>query len=72
MSRAVRPVSYTHLVRTFEAAAYLRRAGAESSDVKRLFQSSFDQYMERQKLISSARDCGQGVIFAITGEERCV
>ena len=56
-------------VRTFEAAAYLRRAGAESSDVKRLFQSSFDQYMERQKLISSARDCGQGVIFAITGEE---
>ncbi len=46
-------------------AAQVRR----SSDVKRLFQSSFDQYMERQKMISSARDCGQGVIFAITGEE---
>ena len=56
-------------VRTFEAAAYLRRAGAEAGDVKRLFQSSFTQYMERQKLISSARDCGQGVIFAITDEE---
>lgn len=56
-------------VRTFEAAAYLRRAGAEASDVKHLFQSSFAQYMERQKLISSARDCGQGVIFAITDEE---
>ena len=56
-------------VRTFEAAAYLRRAGAEAGDVKRLFQSSFMQYMERQKLISSARDCGQGVIFAVTGEE---
>lgn len=56
-------------VRTFEAAAYLRRAGAEAGDVKRLFQSSFTQYMERQKLISSARDCGQGVIFAITAEE---
>ncbi|MDO4270021.1 MAG: DHH family phosphoesterase [Eubacteriales bacterium] len=56
-------------VRTFEAAAYLRRAGAEASDVKRLFQSSFDQYMERQKIISSARNCGQGVIFALTGEE---
>ena len=28
-------------VRTFEAAAYLRRAGAEAGDVKRLFQSSF-------------------------------
>lgn len=56
-------------VRTFEAAAYLRRAGAEAGDVKRLFQSSFTQYMERQKLISSARDCGQGVIFALTAEE---
>ena len=56
-------------VRTFEAAAYLRRAGAEASDVKHLFQYTFSQYMERQKLISSARDCGQGVIFAITGEE---
>ena len=56
-------------VRTFEAAAYLRRAGAEVSDVKRFFQSSFDQYMERQKLISSARDCGEGVILAVSGEE---
>ncbi|MDO5141449.1 MAG: DHH family phosphoesterase [Eubacteriales bacterium] len=56
-------------VRTFEAAAYLRRAGAEASAVKRLFQSSFDQYMERQKLISSAQDCGRGVIFALTAEE---
>ena len=56
-------------VRTFEAAAYLRRAGAEASAVKRLFQSSFNQYMERQKLISSARDCGEGVIFAVTEEE---
>ena len=56
-------------VRTFEAAAYLRRAGAEVSDVKRLFQSSFDQYMERQKIISSARNWGQGVIFALTDQE---
>ena len=55
-------------VRTFEAAAYLRRAGAEVSDVKKLFQSSFGQYMERQKLISSARDCGRGVILAVTDE----
>ena len=56
-------------VRTFEAAAYLRRAGAEVSDVKHLFQSTFDQYMERQKLISSAQDCGQGVILAVSAEE---
>lgn len=55
-------------VRTFEAAAYLRRAGAEVIDVKRLFQSSFDQYMERQKVISSARPCGGGIILAVTSE----
>lgn len=56
-------------VRTFEAAAYLRRVGAEVSEVKRLFQSSFTQYMEKQKLISAAHDCGQGVILAVSGEQ---
>lgn len=55
-------------VRTFEAAAYLRRAGADVSDVKQLFQSSFDQYMERQKVISAARSCGGGIILAVADE----
>lgn len=55
-------------VRTFEAAAYLKRAGAEMVAVKKLFQSTFDEYMTCQKVISTARDCGGGVILAITDE----
>lgn len=54
--------------RTFEAAAYLRRAGAEVATVKQLFQSSFSQYMERQKVITKARDCGEGIILAVAEE----
>ena len=56
-------------VRTFEAAAYLKRAGAEMVSVKKLFQSTFQEYMRRQKIISSAHDCGGGVILAISEEE---
>lgn len=56
-------------VRTFEAAAYLKRAGAEMVEVKKLFQSTFHEYMMCQRIISSARDCGGGVILAISGEE---
>lgn len=56
-------------VRTFEAAAYLKRAGAEMVEVKRLFQSTFSQYMLCQRIISCARDCGGGVILAVTEEE---
>ncbi len=41
-------------VRTFEAAAYLRRLGAETTDVRKLFSSSLDAYQQRSKLVASA------------------
>lgn len=56
-------------VRTFEAAAYLKRAGAEMVSVKKLFQSSLEEYMQCQRVISSAKDCGGGIILAISEEE---
>lgn len=56
-------------VRTFEAAAYLKRAGAEVTGVKRLFQATFDQYMARQHLIAGATNCGGGIILSVTDEE---
>lgn len=56
-------------VRTFEAAAYLKRAGAEMVSVKKLFQSTLDEYILCQKVISSAKDCGGGIILAISDEE---
>lgn len=36
-------------VRTFEAAAYLRRMGADTVEVKRLFASTMQAYQERCK-----------------------
>lgn len=47
-------------VRTFEAAAYLRRMGAQTAEVKRLFAVSMDEYRYRTQLVSAAEvhdDC---------------
>ncbi len=41
-------------VRTFEAAAYLRKNGADTIRVKGLFSSSFEAYKRKSHLISSA------------------
>ena len=41
-------------VRTFEAAAYLRRLGAETSDVRKYFNTSLSDYQQRIKLMASA------------------
>lgn len=47
-------------VRTFEAAAYLKRKGADITAVKRLFSGSLEDYSNRAKLVASAalyHDC---------------
>ena len=41
--------------RTFEAAAFLRRAGADTVDVKKLFQNDLDTTVSRYQIIQSAR-----------------
>jgi c-di-AMP phosphodiesterase-like protein len=41
-------------VRTFEAAAYLRRLGADTVEVRRLFASTMDSYQKRASLVSNA------------------
>lgn len=56
-------------VRTFEAAAYLKRAGADMGEVMKLFQCSFDEYVARQRIIAGAKDCGDGIILAVTQEQ---
>jgi len=40
-------------VRTFEASAYLKRIGADTVEVKKMFQSDFDLYQLRHKLASN-------------------
>ena len=41
-------------VRTFEAAAFLRRMGAQPEEVKKLFSSSMEEYAARAALVESA------------------
>ncbi len=52
-------------VRTFEAAAYLKRAGADMTAVKRLFQNSFDEYMQRERVIACAQSYPGGIVVAL-------
>ena len=41
--------------RTFEAAAFLRRAGADTVDVKKLFQNDLDATVNRYQIVQAAR-----------------
>lgn len=41
-------------VRTFEASAYLRRLGARTDEVKRMFASSIEDYLSRSHLVGEA------------------
>lgn len=54
--------------RTFEAAAYLRRRGADTIEVKRFFSGSLQTYIEKSQLVSSARLYGDCAI-SIAPEE---
>lgn len=51
-------------VRTFEAAAYLRRMGAQTPAVKKLFNSSFEEYAYKAELVTDAEIyLGCAVVF---------
>lgn len=41
-------------VRTFEAAAFLRKMGADTIEVRKLFASSMENYQQRSRLVASA------------------
>lgn len=42
-------------VRTFEAAAYLRRIGADTIAVRKLFANTMDSYQRRSRIVSAAQ-----------------
>ena len=50
--------------RTFEAAAYLRQLGADTTDVKQLFQNDFQDTMAKYQIIKSARLYRQEIAIA--------
>ena len=60
--------------RTFDAAAYLRRSGADTTDVKRLLQSDFDTTMAKYAIIKDARIYRPGIAIAYSdgGENRII
>ncbi len=50
--------------RTFEAAAYLRRAGGDTAEVKKLFQADLDDTIARYDIIRNARTCHGNIAVA--------
>lgn len=52
--------------RTFEAAAYLRRAGADTAEVRRLFQTDLQGALARYDIVRRARMYRDGVSIAVT------
>ncbi len=53
-------------VRTFEAAAWLKRAGADTSRVKRFFQTDILAFQAKAKAVADAEYTAQGIAFATT------
>jgi c-di-AMP phosphodiesterase-like protein len=50
--------------RTFESAAFLRRKGADTVKVKKMFNSTIEEYRGRSELVSSAQLYGRCAIAA--------
>jgi len=55
-------------VRTFEAAAFLRRLGADTIDIKKLFSYDFETYLKRAEIIKSAK-INNGIAIAVCPPE---
>lgn len=54
--------------RTFEAAAFLRYQGVDPVDIKRLFQSGFDETVKRYRVIESAKLYREDIAVACAEE----
>ena len=50
--------------RTFAAAAYLRQFGADTVEVKKLFQNDYEDTITKHKIIAAARMHKQGIAIA--------
>ncbi|MFS8500468.1 MAG: DHH family phosphoesterase [Caldicoprobacter sp.] len=51
-------------VRTFEAASYLRRAGADPASVRHLFQDDLETFLSRAEVVKNAQIIAPGVALA--------
>ena len=55
-------------VRTFEAASWLRRSGADNANVKNYFKISLEFFQKKSAIVSSAEILPNGVAVAYTKE----
>ena len=53
-------------VRTFEAASWLKRGGADTTEVKRFFQINQEDFMTKANAIASAEFTESGIAYATT------
>ena len=51
--------------RTFEAAAWLKRAGADTAEVKKMFQSSIEDFKIRSRAVASAEITDDGIATSV-------
>lgn len=51
--------------RTFEAASYLRRIGADTTRIRHLFQDDLDVYTERARVVEEAEILPDGIAIAL-------
>ncbi len=56
-------------VRTFEAASYLRKCGVDPVNVRRLFRNDLETYIQRSKIISSAKIYRSNIAIALCREK---
>lgn len=53
-------------VRTFEAAAWLKRAGADTAEVKRFFQTEITAFQAKAEAVANAEYSEDGIAYALT------
>jgi len=56
-------------VRTFEAAAYLKRVGADMVEVKRLFQNNINDYMQISQIVSNTKVYRNDIAISVLNKD---
>ncbi|MDO5388812.1 MAG: DHH family phosphoesterase [Clostridia bacterium] len=56
-------------IKTFEAAAYLKKNGADTISVRRLFKNSFDEYLARSEIIRTAEIIYDNMAISVLNNE---
>lgn len=56
-------------IKTFEASAYLKKNGADTMSVRRLFKNSFDEYLARSEIIRTAEIIYDNMAISVLDEK---